>query len=96
MKVAVINSGSSSVKYMADGEFEGLLNKTSGLKGICGANDMRGILQIANRGERFAQLAMELYCYRIKKYIGARFKAEMNSRFREGHMGSSTLRRCAR
>jgi len=34
---------------------------------------MREILQMANRGERLAQLALELYCYRIKKYIGAYF-----------------------
>jgi acetate kinase len=58
---------------MADGELEGLLNKGSGMKGVCGANDMREILQMANSGEPLAQLAMELYCYRIKKYIGAYF-----------------------
>jgi len=56
-----------------EGDLEGLLNKGSGLKGICGANDMREILQMANRGDNQAQLALELYCYRIKKYIGAYF-----------------------
>jgi acetate kinase len=58
---------------MASGDLEALLNKASGLKGICGANDMREILQMVNRGEPLAQLAVELYCYRIKKYIGAYF-----------------------
>jgi acetate kinase len=58
---------------MPEGDLEALLNKASGLKGICGANDMREILQMANRGEPLAQLALELYCYRIKKYIGAYF-----------------------
>jgi acetate kinase len=58
---------------MPEGELEALLNKGSGMKGICGANDMREILQMANRGESLAQLALELYCYRIKKYIGAYF-----------------------
>jgi acetate kinase len=58
---------------MPEGDLEALLNKASGLKGICGANDMREILQMANRGEQLAQLALELYCYRIKKYIGAYF-----------------------
>jgi acetate kinase len=58
---------------MPEGDLEALLNKGSGLKGICGANDMREILQMANRGETQAQLALELYCYRIKKYIGAYF-----------------------
>jgi acetate kinase len=58
---------------MPEGDLEALLNKASGLKGICGVNDMREILQMANRGEPLAQLALELYCYRIKKYIGAYF-----------------------
>ncbi len=59
------------VTRMAEGEIEALLNKGSGLKGICGANDMREILQMANRGDALAQLALELYCYRVKKFIGA-------------------------
>ena len=58
---------------MPEGDLEALLNKGSGLKGICGANDMREILQMVSRGEPLAQLALELYCYRIKKYIGAYF-----------------------
>jgi len=61
------------VTGMAYGDLEALLNKGSGLKGICGANDMREILQMANRGDPQAQLALELYCYRIKKYLGAYF-----------------------
>jgi acetate kinase len=61
------------VTHMAYGDLEELLNKGSGLKGICGANDMREILQMANRGESEAKLALELYCYRIKKYLGAYF-----------------------
>jgi acetate kinase len=54
-------------------EVEALLNKQSGLKGICGVNDMREILRLAESGDRQAQLAIDLYCYRIKKYIGAYF-----------------------
>jgi acetate kinase len=56
---------------IAYGDLEGLLNKGSGLKGICGANDMREILHMADRGDPHAQLALELYCYRVKKYLGA-------------------------
>jgi len=52
-------------------EVESMLNKQSGLKGICGANDMREIGERAERGEKNAQLAIDMYCYRIKKYIGA-------------------------
>lgn len=52
-------------------EVESLLNKASGLKGICGANDMREIMQRAEAGDDLARLAIDMYCYRIKKYIGA-------------------------
>jgi len=52
-------------------EIETLLNKNSGLKGICGVNDMREIAQLAEKGDAPARLAIEMYCYRIKKYIGA-------------------------
>jgi acetate kinase len=58
---------------MPEADLEALLNKGSGLKGICGANDMREILRMADRGEPLAQLALEIYCYRIKKYLGAYF-----------------------
>ena len=60
---------------IAEKDLEALFNKGSGLKGICGANDMREILQMAKGGEPQAQLALELYCYRIKKYVGAYFAA---------------------
>ena len=52
-------------------ELEAMLNKESGLKGICGANDMREIIGLADGGDARAQLAIDMYCYRIKKYIGA-------------------------
>jgi acetate kinase len=52
-------------------EVESLLNKRSGLKGICGVNDMRKIIELAGAGNEPARLAIEMYCYRIKKYIGA-------------------------
>ena len=50
---------------------ESLLNKESGLKGICGANDMREVHRLADAGDARARLALEIYCYRIKKYLGA-------------------------
>jgi acetate kinase len=52
-------------------EVESILNRQSGLKGICGVNDMRKIGELAERGEATARLAIDMYCYRIKKYIGA-------------------------
>ena len=48
-----------------------MLNKESGLKGICGVNDMREIIRRAESGDEHAQLAIDIYCYRIRKYIGA-------------------------
>lgn len=49
-----------------------LLNKASGLKGISGiSNDMRVLTNRAGRGNRRAKLAIDIFIYRIKKYIGA-------------------------
>jgi acetate kinase len=56
---------------LARDEVETLLNKDSGLKGICGVNDMREIEKRAQEGNSQARLAIEMVCYRIKKYIGA-------------------------
>ncbi len=56
---------------MTIAEMDNLLNKESGLKGLCGNNDMRTIGQRAENGDVKAQLAIEIFCYRLKKYIGA-------------------------
>jgi acetate kinase len=48
-----------------------MLNEESGMKGICGANDMREVHRRAAGGDPSASLAIDMYCYRIKKYIGA-------------------------
>ena len=47
------------------------LNQESGLKGICGVNDMREAQRLAATGDKRARLAIDMYCYRIRKYIGA-------------------------
>ena len=52
-------------------EIEAILNRESGLKGICGKNDMREIQGLAEEGNAQAQLAIEMFCYRIKKYVGS-------------------------
>lgn len=52
-------------------EIDTLLNKESGLKGLCGINDMREVEERAGEGDERAQLALDVYAYRIKKYIGA-------------------------
>jgi acetate kinase len=60
-------------------EIETLLNKQSGLLGISGlTNDMRELLAEAGEtGDRRASLAVEVFCYRARKYIGA-YLAAMN------------------
>jgi acetate kinase len=54
-------------------QIESLLNKQSGLIGISGlTNDMRELLEEAHENnDRRAQLAIEIFCYRARKYIGA-------------------------
>ncbi len=52
-------------------DVESLLNRESGLKGICGISDMREIQERAAKGNERAELAIDMFCYRIKKYIGA-------------------------
>jgi acetate kinase len=47
------------------------LNKQSGLKGVCGVNDMREVVEAAAAGNAQAETALEMFCYRIQKYIGA-------------------------
>lgn len=51
---------------------EELLNKKSGLLGVSGvSNDMRDISAKAKEGDKRAKLAVDIFVYRIKKYIGA-------------------------
>ncbi|HEY1180391.1 MAG TPA: acetate/propionate family kinase, partial [Phytomonospora sp.] len=52
-------------------ELDDALNKGSGLLGLAGVNDMRELLKLAESGDDDAVLAFEVYCYRIRKYIGA-------------------------
>ncbi|MFA5180978.1 MAG: acetate/propionate family kinase [Syntrophales bacterium] len=53
-------------------ELENIFNKDSGLKGISGlTNDMRELLAAAEHSDAHALEAISVFCYRIKKYIGA-------------------------
>ena len=51
------------------------LNSHSGLFAIAGTEDMRVIQQLIAQGNKEAVLALEMFCYRIKKYIGAYYAA---------------------
>jgi acetate kinase len=66
------------VTFLMDKEMLGidsastLFNKHSGLLGISGvSSDMRDINKAVKEGNEHAQLALDMYHYRIKKYIGA-------------------------
>lgn len=61
----LMNSGICSAT-----DLDRLLSHDAGLKGLVGANDMREILRLAAAGDEGACLAIEMYCYAIKKYIG--------------------------
>jgi acetate kinase len=52
-------------------QLDTIMNKQSGLKGICGTNDMREVERMAAGGDLNAALAIDMFCYRIKKYIGS-------------------------
>ncbi|GGZ93940.1 acetate kinase [Streptomyces bluensis] len=52
-------------------EIDTLLNKRSGLIGLCGDNDMREIRRRVDEGDERAQLAFDIYIHRLRKYIGA-------------------------
>ncbi|MGW0650951.1 acetate kinase [Streptomyces umbrinus] len=59
---------------MSTDEIDTLLNKRSGLIGLCGDNDMREIRRRIDEGTEDAaqaQLAFDIYIHRLKKYIGA-------------------------
>ena len=58
-----------------------ILNNESGIKGICGLSDMRDVLKAVKKGNastssaqvKKAKLALDIFVYAIKKYIGAYF-----------------------
>jgi acetate kinase len=60
-------------------EIDALLNKQSGLLGLSGlTNDMRDLLaEEQEHNDRRAKLAVDIFCLRVKKYIGA-YLAEMS------------------
>ncbi|MCA1576902.1 MAG: acetate kinase [Acidobacteria bacterium] len=64
---------------LSSGEVETLLNKQAGLLGISGlTSDMRELLaEEREENDRRARLAIEIFCYRVRKYIGA-YLAAMN------------------
>ncbi|MFF7201286.1 acetate kinase [Streptomyces sp. NPDC008141] len=61
------------VAEMSADQIDELLNKKSGLVGLCGDNDMREIRRRIDEGDERAQLAFDIYIHRLRKYIGSYF-----------------------
>ncbi len=63
---------------MSADQVDNLINKQSGLLGITGkSSDMRDLEDLQAKGDERANLAIEIFCYRVRKYIGA-YAAAMN------------------
>ena len=56
---------------MTVSQMDDLLNRRSGLLGLAGSSDMRDVLASAARGEPRAELAVDVYCHRLRHYVGA-------------------------
>ena len=54
------------------GDMNTLLNKHSGLQGVSGvSSDMREIMEAVEEGNERARIALDIFTYRLKKYIGS-------------------------
>jgi acetate kinase len=56
---------------MSVDDIDELLNHHSGLSGLAGVNDMRALLAARAGGDPAAALAFDVYCHRIRCYVGA-------------------------
>jgi acetate kinase len=57
---------------LTENDVDRILNKESGLLGLSGVgNDMRDVLAAAGQGDERCRLALEVYAYRLRKYVGA-------------------------
>ncbi|RCG32167.1 acetate kinase [Sphaerisporangium album] len=56
---------------MSPDQVEAMLFRRSGLLGLCGDNDMRAVIARVEAGDQDAVLAYNVYCHRLRKYIGA-------------------------
>ena len=56
----------------ASEDVQQLINKESGLLGLSGvSSDYREVEEAAGKGNKNAKMAIDVYCYRIKKYLGS-------------------------
>lgn len=59
------------VAGMSVDDIDTLLNRRSGLKGMCGVNDFRAVMGLVAEGDARARLAYDVYIHRLRRYIGA-------------------------
>lgn len=59
------------VAGLAGGDVEEQLNRASGLLGLAGASDLRDVRRAAEAGDADASLALDVYAYRVRSYVGA-------------------------
>ncbi len=60
-----------NIKDLSPEEMDSVLNTKSGMLGLTGMQDMRDIEERQSQGDQRADTALDIYCHRIKKYIGA-------------------------
>lgn len=57
---------------MSSSEVDSVMNKQSGILGVSGvSSDFRDVEEAANSGDKKAQLALNIFYYRVRKYIGS-------------------------
>lgn len=61
------------ISHFSTEELDITMNKKSGFLGICGHNDLRDVEECVQKGDKKAKLALNMYIYRLIKYIGAYF-----------------------
>ncbi|GAA5198145.1 acetate kinase [Rugosimonospora acidiphila] len=59
------------VRNLSLDQIENQYQRQGGLAGLCGDNDVRAVQSRAASGDRDAELALDVYCHRIRKYVGA-------------------------
>jgi hypothetical protein len=58
-------------------ETDTLLNKKSGLLGICGHSDLRSVIELGEKGDARCQLALDVFVYRVRKVRGGPLRSSM-------------------
>jgi len=60
-------------KELSFKKLDEVLNNSSGIKGISGFSEMKDVLKAIKKGDKNAKLALDIFVYRIQKYIGSYF-----------------------